>query len=229
LCGTVTGMSPESNSQRPAGVSRARRADADRNRAALLAAAARLFDERSPEVPLDEIAKAAGVANATLYRHFATRAELILTVYAQEVADLVELAERLQGAGDPDRALTDWLRAFVRHVAGKRDLALALPDEPAGRRGALFAEWHAAMRTAAEQLLERAQAGGTVRGDVRASDLLALTAGIAMTGLPADALERLLDLARDGYSPPSSPPTETTDIPKTGPNVRREGRDASSD
>jgi AcrR family transcriptional regulator len=197
-------MSPESNARGSSVVSRARRADAERNRDALIAAAERLFDERGPDAPLDEIAKRAGVANATLYRHFATRAELILAVYAEEVAELAELAERLRGADDPGEALTDWLRAFVRHVAEKRGLALALPDEPDRRRGALFADWHATMHTAAERLLKRALAAGTVRGEIRAADLLALATGIAMTGLPQNRLEALLALARHGYASPSS-------------------------
>jgi AcrR family transcriptional regulator len=193
-------MSPESNSKRPVRVSRARRADAERNRAALIAAAGRLFDERGPGVSLDEIARRAGVANATLYRHFATRAELILAVYADEVAGLDELSEQLLDAGDPDQALTDWLRAFVRHVTQKRDLALALPDEPDGRRGALFADWHATMRTAVERLLARARSAGSVRTEIRAGDLLALATGIALTGLPDERLELLLALARSGYA-----------------------------
>jgi AcrR family transcriptional regulator len=194
-------MSPESTAGRPAGRPRVRRADAEQNRAALLTAARQLFDERGPDVPLDEVARRAGVANATLYRHFATRAELILAVYAGEVTELGDLAGRLLQASDPDRALTDWLRAFAEHVATKRELALALPDGPGDRRGALFADWHAAMHAACERLLERARAAGFIRAGVQASDLLALVSGIATTGLPGDRIEALLALIRSGYAP----------------------------
>jgi len=193
-------MSPERTAERPAGRSRVRRADAEQNRAALLAAARYLLDERGPDVPLDEVARRAGVANATLYRHFATRAELILAVYAGEVAELSDVAGRLLQASDPDRALTDWLRAFAHHVATKRELALALPDGPDDRRGTLFADWHAAMHTACERLLGRAHAAGCVRPGVQASDLLTLVSGIATTGLPADRIEALLSLIRSGYA-----------------------------
>jgi AcrR family transcriptional regulator len=195
-------MSPESNARRASTGLRARRADAARNRARLIVAAANLFDERGPEASLDEIAKRACVANATLYRHFATRAELILAVYAEEVTELAGLAEQLRSASDPGQALTDWLRAFVRHVTEKRDLALALPDNLDGRRGVLFADWHATMHTAADRLLKRARTAGTVRRDVRAADLLALATGIAMTGLPESRLDALLALARHGYATP---------------------------
>jgi AcrR family transcriptional regulator len=196
-------MSPESTTGRPAGRSRARRADAEQNRTALLAAARHLFDEHGPDVPLDEVARQAGVANATLYRHFATRAELILAVYAGEVAGLGDLAGRLLKAPDPDQALTDWLRAFAQHVATKRELALALPDGPGDRRGALFADWHATMHTACERLLGRARDAGVVRPEVHATDLLALVSGIATTGLPGDRIDVLLALIRSGYARPS--------------------------
>jgi AcrR family transcriptional regulator len=178
-----------------------RRIDAERNRDALLAAARRLFDTEGPGVPLDEIAKAAEVANATLYRHFPTRAELIIEVYAEEVAALSDLSEQFLDRPDADQALADWLRAFVEHVATKRDLALAVPEEPGGRRGALFADWHETMHDAASRLLTRAQADGTVRAELREEDLLALATGIALTGLPMHRLETLLDLIRHGYSP----------------------------
>jgi AcrR family transcriptional regulator len=177
-----------------------RRVDAEHNRAALLTAARRLFDQRGPDVALDEVARTAGVANATLYRHFATRAELIVAVYAGEVSGLADLAQRLLRSPDPGQALTDWLCAFVRHVATKRDLALALPDGPEGRRGELFTEWHDTMRTAIEGLLERARSAGVVRREVAAADLLALAAGVAMTGLPGDRLDALIALVRSGYA-----------------------------
>jgi AcrR family transcriptional regulator len=192
-------MSPEGKIRSSGARSRARRADAEHNRAALLSAARRLFDERGPDAPLDEIARRAGVANATLYRHFASRAELILAVYSSEVTELAGLADRLLEAPDPDRALTDWLRAFVSHVSTKRELALALPDGPGDQRGALFADWHATMGTAAERLLDRARAMGTVRSGVEAGDLLALATGIATTRLSDDRLDAVLAIVRSGY------------------------------
>jgi len=187
----VPGTSPDHNP------SRARRVDAERNRGALIAAARRLFDQRGADVALDEIARAAGVANATLYRHFPTRAELIVAVYAEEVDELGRAGERLGERPDADGALADWLRLFVHHVATKRDLARALPDDQ--ERGAQFTAWHATMHNAAEQLVHRARDAGTVRADVTARDLLALAGAIALTGLPERGLERLLGLIRDGY------------------------------
>ncbi|MEV5963273.1 helix-turn-helix domain-containing protein [Kribbella sp. NPDC051952] len=188
-------MSPENQPTR----TRSRRVDAERNRAAILAAARRLFDERGAEVALDEVAKSAQVANATLYRHFATRADLLVAVYAEEVVELDELSQRLLGRTDPAQALTDWLRAFVHHVATKRDLALAIPDEPDSDRGTRFNEWHSTMRTAAERLLTRAQESRAVRPEVAVTDLLALASSIALAGRTPAGVDAMLDLIRDGY------------------------------
>lgn len=193
-------MPPEHETEPSGRPRRARRIDADRNRTALLAAALELFDDRGPEVPLDEIARRAGVANATLYRHFPTRAELIIAVYSSEVAELHDLANRLLDANDPDQALVEWLEAFVRHVVDKRSLALALPDEPTGQRGALFTEWHSTMNAAAGALLARAQSAGAVRPEIKTGDLLALAAAIALTGLSEDRTKSLLSLVRHGYT-----------------------------
>ncbi|SNQ50907.1 putative tetR-family transcriptional regulator [Frankia canadensis] len=192
-------MSPESNpiQDRDAG-RRARRVDAARNRAALVATARRLFDERGVDVPLDEIAKIAGLANATLYRHFPTRAELIVAVYATELEDLRQASDDLLDRPDPGQALAAWLRLFAHHLATKRELALALPD--GSERGALFSSWHATMQDAAAQLLNRARSAGAVRGDVSTPDILALVSGIALTGLPNSRLDTLLDLVRDGWA-----------------------------
>ncbi|TDW17210.1 TetR/AcrR family transcriptional regulator [Kribbella kalugense] len=186
-------MSPESQ---PVSRTRSRRVDAERNRGAILGAARRLFDERGTDVPLDEVAKTAEIANATLYRHFATRADLLVAVYAEEVVELDELSRRLMDHTEPGQAFTDWLRAFVHHVATKTDLALAIPDEA---RGSRFDEWHSTMRTAAERLLDRAQEAGAVRPELTVTELLALANGIALTGRTPAGLDAMLDLIRDGY------------------------------
>ncbi|MGW0252606.1 TetR/AcrR family transcriptional regulator [Nocardia goodfellowii] len=189
-------MSPENQT---AGRARPRRADAARNRAALLTAARQLFGERGTDVSFDEVAKTAKVANATLYRHFATRADLIAAVYAEEITDLDDYSRRLADHADPDQALTDWLRAFVHHIATKRDLALAIPDDPDGQRGSLFAHWHTTMQAAATRLLSRAQQLHAVQSELTVADLLAVAAGIALTGLPEHRLDALLGLLRNGY------------------------------
>jgi AcrR family transcriptional regulator len=164
------------------------RADARRNREALLAAARDVFTERGLDAPLDDVAKRAGIGNATMYRHFPTRQDLIVAVYADEVAALCERAPALLTEHDPVEALFAWLGEFVEHVASKRELAQSVTE----RRSALFAEWHEAMRAAAAELLAAAGVA------VTAVDVLTLATGIAAQGTDAEQHKRLLTLTRHG-------------------------------
>jgi AcrR family transcriptional regulator len=177
---------------------RARRADAQRNRERLLAAAVEIFSERGPDAPLDEIARRAGIGNATMYRHFPTRRELIIAVFADEVAALCAQGEVLLEGEQPADALFGWLRAFIAHVATKRELATAIPNDGGGQRSALFDQWHDAMRATASGLLTRAQSAGEVSADIEAADLLALANGIAVASADVDQANRCLELLRRG-------------------------------
>ena len=64
---------------------RQKRADAQRNEQALLAAAATVFVTSGVEAPVRDIAAAAGVGMGTIYRHFPTRADLVVAVYRHQV------------------------------------------------------------------------------------------------------------------------------------------------
>src|SRR5947208_2495681 len=119
-------MSPDS--KRPP------RADASRNAARLLAAAREVLAEAGNDVALDAIARRAGVGNATLYRHFPTRGDLLVAVYADEVAELCARGAALLQDPDPVGALFAWLEEFVLHVAAKRPLAHAATEGADKRR-----------------------------------------------------------------------------------------------
>ncbi|SDD34218.1 TetR/AcrR family transcriptional regulator [Actinokineospora iranica] len=173
------------------------RADARRNRERLLAAARKVFDERGIDAALDEVARRAGIGNATLYRHFPTRRDLIVAVYADEVADLCGRGEALLAADSPGAALAEWLRLFVSHVAAKRELALAIE----GERSALFEQWHRAVSDTAAALLARARRDGAARDDVDVADLVALATGIAVVDPGGERTEALLSLVRLGLAP----------------------------
>ncbi len=184
--------------------SRSRRADARRNRDLLLAAAREVFAERGPGAPLDDVARRAGVGSATMYRHFPTRRELLIAVYADEVAALCATGDALLASGPAADALFAWLRAFTAHVAGKRDLALAIPGDQGGQRTPLFDGWHEAMHATAARLLAAAQSAGAASADLDAADLLTLASGIAVASTDADQVSRCLALVRRGTGP--SPP-----------------------
>jgi AcrR family transcriptional regulator len=175
-----------------------RRADARRNYERLLAAAAEVFSERGADAPLDEIARRAGIGNATMYRHFPTRTDLLIAVYADEVAALCARGAALLESGAPGDALFEWLRAFVAHVATKRQLAQTISGMPGRPRSELFGAWHAAMHETATALIDRARRAGAVAAGLTSVDLLTMANGIALTAADAAQAERLLGLLRGG-------------------------------
>jgi AcrR family transcriptional regulator len=182
---------------------RERRADASRNAELLLAAARELLDESGSEVALDEVAldevaRRAGVGNATLYRHFPTRGDLLVAVYADEVSGLCRQGTDLLAAPSPVDALFSWLDDFVAHISTKRALALAATEGPVGRRTRLFDQWHESMRSTAIELLDRARDAGAVRPELTVTDLLALASGAALTGTDVAHAQRLVRLLRSG-------------------------------
>ncbi|MET8042913.1 TetR/AcrR family transcriptional regulator [Micromonospora sp. NPDC005215] len=186
------------NADNPTISGRGRRADAARNVERLLAAARELVDRSGSEVVLDEVARKAGVGNATLYRHFPTRGDLLVAVYADEVAALCRQGVDLLGDPSPADALFTWLDAFVVHVATKRALALAATEGPGAHRTRMFDKWHESMRSTATKLLRRAQDVDAVRPDLTVTDLLAIASGAALSGTDAAHAQRLVGLLRSG-------------------------------
>jgi AcrR family transcriptional regulator len=109
-----------------------KRADARRNEETLLDAAAAIFAVSGVEVPIRAIAAKAGVGTATIYRHFPTRAELIVAVYRHQVEALVQAGPDLLAATTtPYEALSQWVRRFVDFLATKRGLATVLQSDDA--------------------------------------------------------------------------------------------------
>ncbi len=111
---------------------RVKRADARRNEAALLDAAAAVFVRSGVEAPIRDVAAQAGIGTATIYRHFPTRADLILAVYGHQVDALTDAGPALlAGGADPHAALQRWFELFVDFLVTKRGLAAVLQsDEP---------------------------------------------------------------------------------------------------
>lgn len=181
----------------------ARRADAARNARLLLAAARTLFDEHGPDVPLDEVARRAGVANATLYRHYPSRGDLLVAVYADEVAALCDRGDDLLRSPAPGEAFFTWLEAFIVHVATRRTLAFAGTAGGGERRTALFDHWHRSMTSTARKLLSRAQDCGTVRTDLNVTEVLALSTAIATSATDAEGARRLISILHHGLSGPA--------------------------
>ena len=148
-----------------------RRADARRNESALLDAAATEFVTSGIEAPVRDIAARAGVGVGTVYRHFPTRADLVVAVYRHQVEACVEAGETcLAEAASPHEALARWIDLFVDLLVTKHGLAAALRDGE--RFDALHAYFLDRLLPVGTRLLEAAAAAGEVRADLSAYELM---------------------------------------------------------
>ena len=109
---------------------RIRRADALRNAQTLLDAAAALFVTSGVDVPVRDIAAKAGVGIGTIYRHFPTRADLIVAVYRHQVESCANAgATLLETSKSPFAALEQWVILFVDFLTTKHGLAAAMQSD----------------------------------------------------------------------------------------------------
>jgi AcrR family transcriptional regulator len=175
------------------------RADARRSHERILAAAAEIFAEQGTGAALDDIAKRAGTGNATLYRHFPDRSDLVQALLTGRYDDLRETAERDLDNPDPLAALNGWLRSFITHVTTYRGLAASVLNVMRDPETELSASAEA-MRTAAAKLLSRAQDAAAIRPDLTITELLCVTNGVAVAAerQTDEAIARLLALLLEG-------------------------------
>jgi AcrR family transcriptional regulator len=177
------------------------RKDATRNRERLLQAARALFAEHGLEVPLEEVARTAGVSIGTLYNRFPTRGALVDAVFADRIAAVRALAEQALATDDAWQGFSKFLTGVCELQAadlGYNDLALgAVPQAPATEQARV--EGYGLMR----RIVERAQQAGALRADIALEDLVFVLWGHAATvratrHLQPDAWRRHLALALDG-------------------------------
>jgi AcrR family transcriptional regulator len=188
------------------------RADAQRNRELLLEAAAQAFAEGGIDVPADLIARRAGVAKGTLFRHFPTKEDLIAAVLRERIGQVRSLIAEIAATCEPGlAAIGELMRRAATVIAADRaffDAAM----RAAGERPGLHAEKLAFERELSE-LLSRAQACGEVRDDVVGVDIAMLIMAATNTCAPAheicpDLWRRYLALMLDGLRPGARTPLE---------------------
>ena len=149
-----------------------KRADARRNEQALLSAAASVFVRSGVDAPVRDIAAVAGVGMGTIYRHFPTRADLIIAVYRHQVEACAQAGPALlAGGAGPHAALTEWVGLFVDFLITKHGLAAALRSDRA-RFETLHAYFLDRLVPVCAELLAAAAAAGQIRADVGAYELL---------------------------------------------------------
>ncbi|MBL7236934.1 MAG: TetR/AcrR family transcriptional regulator [Komagataeibacter hansenii] len=182
------------------------RSDGQRNRENLLRVAKTAFTAGEVDIPLDEVARRAGVGIGTLYRHFPNRDALIEAVYRAELDSLADAAPILAAQHPPVEALRAWMRLFVDYIAAKLVIAPAL-NGLAGGTGALYAQSGTVLQDAIEKLMAAAVASGDISADIEPVDLLRALAGVsnyaAGPGWETSA-KRLVDILIAGSRAPTS-------------------------
>jgi AcrR family transcriptional regulator len=201
------------------------RADAARNRERIVAAATEVFAERGLEASTADIAARAGVGEATLFRRFPTKDDLITAIIAVQFEEAADLATSCLEEEDPWRGLERFLyemaaRASVDHGVSDaaKERCMASPALAAERRRII---------DLTSQLVRRAQKVGVLRADIAGQDLMFLMSAIAslgespFPGLRADLWKRYLGIVLDGLRPkgasklrPGAPPRKLIESPE---------------
>ncbi len=154
------------------------RADAQRNRDAIVAAARAAFATDAHHLRFDDFAPLAGVGTGTLYRHFPTREALAAAVYRDEAAGLCDRARELGAELPAAEALTVFLREFVAYLDEHRSLARTLV---AASGSEVLAESGRDLENAVGELVARAVAQEGIRTDVDAGSIMVALHGISAT------------------------------------------------
>jgi AcrR family transcriptional regulator len=193
------------------------RADAERNRARILAAADAVFAERGLDASLDDIAAHAGVGIGTVYRRFPDKDALIDALFEDKIDRAVALADAALEIEDPWEGFTTFMRGMCRMQAEDRGFKDALMHRGRGRERVAGARERIAPR--ALQLLARAQEAGAVRADLGAFDVPMMNLVVSLIAdrtrdVAPGYWERVLTILIDGISAqgPTTPmPVEPLD------------------
>ncbi|MEV4759596.1 helix-turn-helix domain-containing protein [Micromonospora sp. NPDC049559] len=181
------------------------RADAQRNRARILAAAERVFAEAGPEASTEEVARRAGVAIGTVFRHFPTKHELLRALLKRLLRQVTDDAAELVAYGDPAGALFEFFGRLVERAAANRAVVGLLSaegtDVPVGAPLGSLAD-------AVGELLARAQRAGAVRAEIRLDEVLALLESVCQGALrggwDSDLRRRTLAVVFAGLRAPAT-------------------------
>ncbi|HEX4383290.1 MAG TPA: TetR/AcrR family transcriptional regulator [Myxococcales bacterium] len=175
------------------------RADALRNREHLLGIARQVFASEGLDVPIDEIAKRAGLGIGTVYRHFPNKEALFEAIVVDQLERFVEETDALHKEADAERALLQFLDKYAAAGAAKKDFIEALGQAgptPAIRK--FFKRINESMGL----LLSRAQKAGAIRKDVGVDEILVLLRGVLAAGAdyagPPEGRSRIWAVVLDG-------------------------------
>jgi AcrR family transcriptional regulator len=179
-----------------------RRADAERNRANILAAARSAFADQQAEVSMAEVSRRASVGMATLYRNFPGRRELLEALYIDEVDAVCEAAETLE-AETPGALLFAWLHRFFGFITSKHPVGTELLKQSGGS-APVMGESRRRVMAAARPILLAAQRSEEVREDLTLEQVLDMIVAIASIHGAPDYLEPILQTALNGLRFPEA-------------------------
>ena len=180
------------------------RRDAERNRQRILKAASEVFNERGLEVSLDEIARYAGVGVGTVYRRFRTKEELVEALFVDRIDSVAAIAAGALRAPDPWSGLVSFMEQMAEMMAGDLGLRQMLMFATYGQDRVAYARQRNAPLV--ERLVERAQAAGQLRTDLRQTDIPLIVFLLAEAthlthGASPEIWRRYLTLILDGLRP----------------------------
>jgi AcrR family transcriptional regulator len=147
------------------------RADARRNRALILAAAGEVFAERGASAATEEVARRAGVAIGTVFRHFPTKDDLLRALMKDLLQRLTDQVSQLAAEGDPATALFEFFTSLVEQAAARKAVVDLLA---AAGTDVQVTSAVQALRDGIARLLTRAQQVGAIRADVQVGEVMAL-------------------------------------------------------
>ena len=185
---------------------RVQRADARRNRDRVIGAARVCMARDGLDAQMEDIARTAGVGVGTVYRHFATKDELVDALAAERFERLRELAHEALAQEDPWESFAGFMRAAARIQSEDRALSEVLVSRPEMMARAAAG---VGMLDLVGELLGRAQAAGVVRQDADPRDVPMIMCALAGTCRnPNSAPERYIAIALDGLRAPGDARTE---------------------
>lgn len=173
-----------------------KRADAERNRDKILAAARAAFADPEADVSMAEISRRADVGMATLYRNFPGRRELLEALFTEEADDICRAAGTLDGE-TPGAILTAWLYRFFDFATSKRLIASELLRHT-DSSNPVFDNSRTRVIAAGRPLLAAAQQAREVRDDIALEQILDMIIAIATIHADPRYVEPILETALDG-------------------------------
>lgn len=184
------------------------RADARRNRQAVIDAARMLFAEKGLDTQMPDVARAANVGVGTVYRHFPTKDQLIAAIAAQQFERMADRGRRDLETTDPWEGIADFIRFAVQIQADDRGLCEVMSSRPELMDAAARA---AGLPELCDELVKRAQRSGQLRLDLDWEDVPMIACGlghITHEGPPPSLgrWPRLIEIILDGLRAPGSGP-----------------------